>query len=72
MKSDVPEKMVEIISRMLWKAERYQIPALRSMVEWWLLARLGLNRQARQEYIDIVVGKKLADAEEAAKLENLA
>ena len=71
MKSDIPENMVSIIARMLWKAERYSVPALTSLVEWFLVCRLPVNRQARLEYMEIVVGKKKQD-EEAEALNKLA
>jgi len=70
MKSDIPQNMVSIIARMLWKGERYGIPALVGLVEWYLLCRLPVDRKSRQEYLDIVVGKKKLD-EEAEALSRL-
>ena len=67
IKSDIPEAMAKIISRMLWKAERYKIPALQSLVEWYLICRLPVGRQAREEYIRVVIGEKLK-AEESEDL----
>jgi hypothetical protein len=65
MKSDIPERMVPSVTRMLWKAERYQIPALTSLVEWYLIARLGKERQARQEFIELLTKVKDPNEEEA-------
>ena len=51
MKSDIPESMVPIITRMLWKADRYNIPALYELVDWYLLARIGKDRRSREEML---------------------
>lgn len=51
MKSDIPEHMVPIITRMLWKADRYKIPALFELVDWYLMARIGKDRRSREEML---------------------
>jgi len=67
IKGDIPEGMVQVLSRMLWKAERYKIPVLASMVEWYLLTRLPVNRQTREEFIKVVIGEKLKQDEDLLK-----
>ena len=64
IKSDIPEAMVPIIGRMLWKAERYKIDALERLVRWYLLTRLGRDREARKEYIQLLVGTKKKNDDE--------
>ena len=64
MKSDVPEKMVNIVSHLLWKAERYNIPALKSRIQWYLLGRLGKDREARREYIQVLMNMKSDEDED--------
>ena len=66
MKSDIPERMVGVISRMLWKAERYHITALTQMVEWYLITRLGKDREARREYMQVVMKYKEPSEEDLA------
>ncbi len=64
-KSDVPEKMVPVISKMLWKAKRYSIDTLEDLVRWYLLTRLAKDREARREYMEVVMAvKKSADEED--------
>ncbi len=64
MKGDIPENQVQNIARMLWKAERYKITVLERQVYWYLLARLPVNRQSREEYIKVVVGEKKKEQED--------
>lgn len=68
-KSDVPERMVPIIARMLWKARRYRINALEDLVKWYLITRLAKDREARREYMEVVMAvKKSSDEEELASV----
>ena len=53
MKSDIPEGMIPIITRMLWKADRYDIPALYQLVDWYLRARIGKERKSREEMLSL-------------------
>ena len=61
IKGDIPEKMVPLVSRMLWKAERYKVDTLQSMVEWYLYTRLGADRQSRKEYMEVVMNLRPKD-----------
>jgi len=64
IKSDIPSNVVPHISRMLWKAERYQIGSLTKIVEWYLLTRLSTNRRAREEYLEAVMQVRRKDDED--------
>ena len=55
LKSDIPEQMVGPITRMLWISERYDVKSLRSLITWYLLTRLGTNRQARKEFMEVLM-----------------
>ena len=69
IKSDITERMQGVLWKMLFIAERYKITALQEMVEWYLLTRLPINRQARKEYSEVVIGlKKMEDDELERKL----
>ena len=67
-KSDIPEKMVPVIARMLWKAQRYKINTLEALVRWYLLARLAKDRESRREYMEVVMNTKKSEEEELASL----
>lgn len=58
VKGDVPERMAVIIGRMLWLSERYSITTLESMVKWYLLSRLGINRASRKEFIEVLIAQR--------------
>ena len=61
IRGDIPERMVPLIGKMLWKAERFNIGALQDLVKWYLLCRLGSDRQARREYMDVIMNTKKSD-----------
>jgi hypothetical protein len=68
-KSDIPEKMVPIIGRMLWIAERYTNPVLRDMVKWYLLSRIPKDREGRKEFMDVLMNmRQKSEEEELASL----
>ncbi len=66
IKSDIPEKMVNIITRMLWKSDRYNIDALEALVKQFLLVRLGKDRLARREFMEVLMKMKEPGEDEEA------
>ena len=64
IKGDIPERVVGPMTKLLWKAERYDIGTLKQFLRWYLLTGLGKDRKARKEYIEIVTKFKEAGENE--------
>ncbi len=71
VRGDIPEKMVPLLTRMLWKAERFRVSALEDLVKWYLLTRLGTNRAARREYMEVTMNAKKPGDEDEELLKKL-
>ena len=64
VKSDIPEKMVPIISKMLWTADRYDIQARTQLVKFYLLSRIGKERMGRDEFLRAIMSTKNKDEDD--------
>ena len=63
-KSDIPEKMVPIIAKMLWKAKRYRIQSLTDLISSYLLARIPKDREGRREFMEVVMNTRRANEDD--------
>lgn len=64
VKGVIPTRMATLISRMLWKAHRYNVPALLDLIEWYLRTQLGVDGRARDDYKEVVMNMRKGGEED--------